>query len=277
MYCKVRNMELAEIEIANYLAYKEGWNPGLNDGIAFYNTDTNGYFIAEINNRVVGCISAVKYSEDFGFIGFFIVENEYRNSPAGTKLALTALNYLKNCNIGIDGVINRVANYTNIGFKLAYKNIRFEGIGNNYPISEKVFNSNIVNFDEILEYDSKCFPTKRTKFLPLWLNMLNAHSYVYYDNGVKGFGVIRPCKKGYKIGPLFADNLEIADQIYQALASNATDDIVYLDIPEANIKSSELVKKYEMKQVFETARMYNKYQPRMDINRIFGVTSFELG
>lgn len=270
-------MELAEVEIASYLAYKEGWNPGLNDGLVFYNTDENGFFIAEIDNRVVGCISAVKYSDEFGFIGFYIVDSEYRKSPAGTMLALAALKYLKGCNIGIDGVISRLSIYTNLGFKLAYKNMRFEGIGGKYKVSDKVFHSNIIEFSEILNYDSSCFPVNREKFLQGWLKMINTNSFVYYDNGVRGYGVIRPCRKGFKIGPIFADNIQIADEIYKALVSKAVDEIVYLDITEANPISFDLVKKYDMKKVFETARMYSKSEPLIDINKIFGITSFELG
>ncbi len=277
MQCKVRRMELAEVEIASYLAYKEGWNPGLNDGLVFYNTDETGYFIAEIDNRVVGCISAVKYSDEFGFIGFYIVDSDYRKSPAGTMLALNALQYLKGCNIGMDGVLSRVQNYTNIGFKLAYKNMRFEGIGNNYKISDKIVHTNVIEFDEILAYDAQCFPVKREKFLKGWLNILNSYSFAYYDNELKGYGVIRPCRKGFKIGPIFADNLTIADEIYRALASKAVDEIIYLDITEANPISLDLINKYDMKKVFETARMYNNYEPLIDLNKIFGITSFELG
>jgi len=270
-------MELAEVEIASYLAYKEGWNPGLNDGLVFYNTDPNGYFIAEIDNRVVGCISAVKYNDEFGFIGFYIVDSDYRKSPTGIMLALAALKYLKGCNIGMDGVLSRVQSYSNIGFKLAYKNMRFEGIGGKYKISDKIFHSNVIEFDEILNYDSKCFPVKRETFLRGWLNMVNSHSFVYYDNQVKGYGVIRPCRKGFKIGPIFADSFNIADDIYKALSSKAIDEIIYLDLPEANPISFELANKYEMKKVFETARMYNKQEPLIDLNKIFGITSFELG
>ncbi len=270
-------MELAEIEIASYLAYKEGWNPGLNEGLVFYNTDENGFFIAEVDDRVVGCISAVRYSDTFGFIGFYIIDKEYRKSPAGALLARAALNYLKGCNIGIDGVLERVENYKNIGFILAYKNIRYEGIGNNYKFSDKIFHSRIIDFNEILDYDTHLFPANREKFLKGWLNMLNSTSYVYYDNGVCGYGVIRPCKKGYKIGPIFADNFEFADEIYKSLASVAIDENIYLDIPESNLKSVELVRKYEMKEVFATARMYSKYKPLIDIDKIFGITSFELG
>ena len=278
MACTVRRMELPEIEIATYLAYKEGWNPGLNDGLAFFNTDENGFFLAEIDGRVVGCISAVNYNNEFGFIGFYIVDSEFRGSPAGTLLGITALKYLEGINTGLDGVLSRVENYRRIGFKLAYKNIRYEGIGGSYKYSSNIVPAHIIEFDEICDYDRQCFPVKREFFLKGWLSMINSHSLVYYaDNCIRGYGTIRTCRKGYKIGPIFADDFKIADELYRALSSKAIDELVYLDVPEVNQFAVDLAMKYEMKKVFETARMYSIEEPLTDVNKIFGITSVELG
>ncbi len=278
MSCIVRKMEMPEIEIAMYLAYKEGWNPGTNDGLVFYNTDVNGFFLAEIDGRVVGCISAVKYNQDYGFIGFYIVDSEFRGSTAGTMLGLAALKYLEGCNIGLDGVLSRVENYERLGFNLAYKNIRFEGIGGSYKFSKNIYPAHVIEMEEILNYDRQCFPTKRDQFLTGWLSMINSHSLVYYENNkLCGYGTIRLCRKGYKIGPLFADDPFIANELYKALASKAADELIYFDISETNQFAVDIANKYEMKKVFETARMYSKTEPLIDLNKVYGITSFELG
>jgi len=135
----------------------------------------------------------------------------------------------------------------------------------------------VIDIEEISNYDSSCFPARREKFLESWLKMVHSNSFVYYDEKIRGYGVIRPCRKGYKIGPIFADNPLVADEIYKALVSKAIDEIVYLDVPEINQAAVDIAMKYDMKKVFETARMYSKYEPLIDINKIFGITSFELG
>jgi hypothetical protein len=50
-----------------------------------------------------------------------------------------------------------------------------------------------------------------------------------------------------------------------------------LDIPEVNSEAKELVERYNMKKVFETARMYKGEDPQLPVQNIFGVTTFELG
>jgi hypothetical protein len=40
---------------------------------------------------------------------------------------------------------------------------------------------------------------------------------------------------------------------------------------------ARLVTRYNMQMVFETARMYSGTVPALPLNKIFGVTSFELG
>ncbi len=52
---------------------------------------------------------------------------------------------------------------------------------------------------------------------------------------------------------------------------------VYLDAPEVNAAAMSIASGRQMRQVFATARMYNLRQPPLPLDRIFGVTTFELG
>jgi hypothetical protein len=85
-------------------------------------------------------------------------------------------------------------------------------------------------------------------------------------------GVVRSCRSGYKIGPLFAEKLFCA--LTSAVPEGSP---VFLDLPETNHAALEMAGKHKMETVFETARMYKGKAPRLPLNRIFGVTSFELG
>jgi len=52
---------------------------------------------------------------------------------------------------------------------------------------------------------------------------------------------------------------------------------VIIDVPEPNRAAFTLVERLSFTPAFETARMYTGPAPDIDRDRLFGVTSFELG
>ena len=277
----IRNMSKEEVaKIVIEWAEKEGWNPGLYDVEAFYETDPKGFFVGLLGNEPISCISAVAYDDNFGFVGFYIVKPEYRGRGYGLKIWNEAILHLKPQNIGLDGVLAQQSNYMKSGFKLAYRNIRFEGKAENNNYKDK----NIVrltesSFKDLLTYDSKLFPVPRVNFLKSWLKQPGSTSFAAIENVmIKGYGMIRKCRKGYKIGPLFADNEHIAEKLFISLRSSIEEGVpFYLDTPEPNPDAVILAEKHGMKRVFETVRMYTKQQPDINLKQVFGVTTFELG
>lgn len=276
----IKTMSRSELDFAINLAAEEGWNPGLYDADAFFNTDEKGFLIGYLNEKPIGCISAVSYGNKFGFIGFYIIIPEYRGKGYGIKLWNAAINKLKNHNIGLDGVIEQQENYKKSGFKLAYSNIRFEWINSvKHEHDDNIVDFSQIPFDIIMDYDGKFFPEDRSGFLKSWMMMPESFSYAYMiNNKIEGYGVIRKCRKGYKVGPLFSENVGIAEKLFLKLCSSVENGTsIYLDIPDVNNEGISLAGKYGMKKVFGTARMYTGKFPDLPLNKIFGVTTFELG
>ena len=263
------------------LAANEGWNPGLFDTDIFFGTDPGAFLIGFLGGKPVGCISAVSYTGGFGFIGFYIVLPEYRGRGVGFKLWERALERLDDHNIGLDGVFEQQDNYSKSGFKLAYRNIRFEYRFRQMeaPPKAQILNASDVQFDLISEYDRLCFPVERETFLSNWLKMPQSHAFVYAGgNRLEGYGLIRKCRVGYKVGPLFADDKDKALALFMRLCSCVEPGHhVYLDVPEVNSAGIELAGELETTKVFGTARMYTGALPDIRTDKIYGVTTFELG
>ncbi|MBN1191781.1 MAG: hypothetical protein JXA46_18665 [Dehalococcoidales bacterium] len=276
----IRTMNHLELELAVNFAKNEGWNPGIDDAECFYHTDPEGFLVGTLDNRPVSFVSAVSYGGKFGFIGFYIVEPELRGREYGILMGLAALKRLEGQNTGIDGVLEKESVYEMFGFKKAYRNIRYE----HFPLSKDAavlpeMKKLTEAGPEILQYDRRCFPAERQVFLQYWLKQPHSFALGFVENGrIKGYGVIRRCFTGYKIGPLFADDASIAESLYFGLtAKTEKGSPVYLDVPEVNSGAVKLAEKYNMKEVFATARMYSKGQPDIALDKVFGVTSFELG
>jgi len=275
---RIRQMTRAEADIAIAWAAEEGWNPGLHDADAFYQADPPGFFAIEAENHMVGCVSMVRYGEDFMFGGLYIVHPDYRNLGIGRAVLDFVRSYSEGYNFGIDGVFAMQPVYQKSGFTFAYRNIRFEGKGGTGTIEKTLTPLRKVPFPRILAYDSMFFPAVREAFLKHFLYQPDCKGYASIDNGsLNGYGFIRKCFKGYKIGPLFAGTPQIAEKIYSALSSVAEGTPVFLDVPEPNTAGVSLAKAHGMTEVFGTARMYTREIPKLPVEQIFGVTTFELG
>jgi len=277
----IRNMTADELEqIAVDWASKEGWNPGLYDAPCFYQSDPKGFLVGLLKDEPIACISVVAYNRGFAFLGFYIVKPEYRGQGYGLQLWNKALRYLSTQNIGLDGVVAQQANYAKSGFQTAYNNIRFQGLAKSaHANSDNIVSHAAVSLERLIDYDAGMFPSPRPAFLKCWLNQPESTSLVALEQGnIAGYGMIRKCREGYKLGPLFANTPDFAESLFLAL-NNAVEpgSTIYLDTPDINPAAVQIAKKYEMSRVFETARMYTKYQPDIDIKKVFGVTTFELG
>ena len=276
----IRTMERKEIDIAIEWAAEEGWNPGLNDADCYYSADPKGFLVGLLGDEPIATISVIKYGESFGFLGFYIVKSEYRGKGYGIQLWNAGLKYLEGRNIGLDGVVAQQDNYKKSGFKLAYRNIRYQGVsGGDLPQGSEIVQLSTLPFETIDSYDRPFFPDKRSQFIKSWINQPDSHALGIMKNGkLAGYGVIRQCRSGYKVGPLFADTPELAETLFLALKARVKpSEPVYLDVPEVNQAAVALAERHNMTVSFETARMYTGVEPDMPLDRLFGVTSFEIG
>jgi GNAT superfamily N-acetyltransferase len=276
----IRTMTRPEVEMAIDWAEAEGWNPGIYDAESFYAADSSGFLVGMLGAEPIATISAVKYSGSFGFLGFYIVKPAYRGQGYGIRIWNAALAALQGRTIGLDGVVAEQGKYLKSGFTLAYSNIRYQGSGGGrQPVDPGVVPLATIPFEDVYAYDKPFFPDDRRQFLQSWFDQPRSTALGILDNGrLAGYGVIRVCRTGQKIGPLFADSPELAERLFLALQAHAPSWFpVFLDTPEINQAAVELAKRHRMTLSFETARMYQGPSPALPIDRLFGVTSFELG
>jgi ribosomal protein S18 acetylase RimI-like enzyme len=273
-------MTQQEVATAIEWAAAEGWNPGLHDATCFHAADPKGFLVGLLEDEPVATISVVKYGASFGFLGLYIVKPAHRGQGYGMQLWNAGLAYLGQRTIGLDGVVEQQANYRRSGFELAYRNIRYQGTGGGHvPKDSRIVPLSSMLFDDVNAYDRLCFPADRAAFLNCWIHQPHSTALgILRNSKLAGYGVIRAARSGYKIGPLFADDPELAEALFNRLAAGVPRDVaVYLDTPETNPAAVALAERRGMTVVFETARMYSGVAPDLPMRRLFGVTTFELG
>jgi GNAT superfamily N-acetyltransferase len=275
----IRTMQPEELQIAIDWARQEGWNPGLYDASCFYAADPKGFFIGEQEGEIISVASEVNYDTSSSFFGLYIVKKSYRNQGYGLRMTEHCLKYAGNRNIGLDGVLENVHLYQRKGFKPFFINQRFEHLGfDTESNSSEIVTLSSLSLNDIVAYERSCFFGNRSKFIEKWITQPQVTALAYLKNNkIQGYGVCRKCYQGYKIGPLFANNEIIAESLFLALQQHKVGEKVYIDIPETNTIGNYLVKKYNLKSVFSTMRMYNQFLPDLDYSKVVGNTTFELG
>lgn len=280
MTLTIRTMDRAAMAETVDWAAAEGWNPGLADAECFTAADPQGFMGGWIGDRMVAAISVVTYGDAYAHLGFYIVAPAARGQGHGIALWNHALAHAGDRTVGLDGVVARQENYQQSGFALAYRNVRYGGVPDRGLLS-------VAPGLEVREVGSLSpgisvydrFPAPRETFLRCWLGAPgHVTRAAYRDDKLVGYGVIRPCRTGWKIGPLFADDRAAATAILRNLIDvMAPGEEMFLDVPEPNDTATGLATDLGLKPVFETARMYRGTPPDEDIGRVFGITSFELG
>ena len=136
------------------------------------------------------------------------------------------------------------------------------------------------NYEEmIVDYDARFAPARREAFLREWLKEQETRQSIalLHGAGISGYGTIRACREGFKIGPLFSDTDVGAELIFRALVASVGGGEVFLDIPAPNAEAKALCVRHGLSPVFETARMYRGAAPDLPLGHIYGITTFELG
>jgi ribosomal protein S18 acetylase RimI-like enzyme len=275
---RVRLIARGEVGLFFEWAKLEGWNPGRYDGPCFHDADPGAMLVGELHGKPVATISCVRYDASFGFVGQYIVKPEFRGRGLGLRLWSAGLARLAGCNVGLDGVLDQVANYEKSGFHFSHHHIRFGGTiaGRSSP---EVVPLDRVPFPEVSAYDRNCFPASREAFLRSWLAQPESVALGCVQAGkLAGYGVARRAVEGHKIGPLFADHASIAEVLFLALAREAGGPVV-IDVPDTTFDSSaqHLMQKHGLRELFRCARMYTLGRPGIANERVFAITSLELG
>lgn len=261
-----------------------GWNPGWHDAETFPLADPEGFLIGELDGQPVATVSGVRYDDRFAFLGCYIVREAFRGRGYGLAIHEAARSRLEGCTQGGDGVLSNVDLYRRIGRVYAHRNARYEGWrpASVPPPEEPVVPVDSVPWTALEALDRACFPAPRAAFLRAWVGQPDSHAVAVPgpsgSGELRGFGVIRKCFHGWKIGPLSARDPSAAEAAFRGLlAPLPAGDPFVLDVPETNTAALDLVRRHGLAEVFATARMYTGPFPPVHAGWIYGITTFELG
>lgn len=282
MHDVIRELARPELDTMVDWAAGEGWNPGRHDADAFFAADPDGFLGLDVDGELAVTLSVVRYDPTFAFMGFYICRPDLRGTGLSFELFEAGLARSDVTTLGLDGVLEQEPNYAGDGFVTAHHSVRYGGVPTlRAPSSDdgiRVLDAADVDAVLAFERDQRVFPAPRRAFLEHWLTAPGTVGLAVIDGDrIGGYGVVRACREGHKIGPLFCDDRASAERLLVTLLASVDAGPIFLDVPVVNDDGLALAHDLGLEPVFETARMYRGPAPDLRVDRVYGVTSFELG
>ncbi len=269
---------------------REGWNPGLYDLQSYRAVDPYGFNVLWLGDEPVSTLLSVRYPYDYAFLGLYIVKFEYRGHGYGKSLWDSTMKQIGDYKtIGLNAVLDQIPSYQKSEFVFSHYNTRWQrGLFNGvleaenkqkeYEVTRKI------SLYEIIELDYAASACYRPGF---WKSTIASPSSYFlaakHKGQVIGFGLVLRCANGYKIGPLYAEAPEIANDLLVALWDHVKKngckptDTIQIDTSETNGSASHLATKYGFTRVYDTARMYRGEKPVMRDDIVYSLPSLEIG
>ena len=284
----VRGALLEDMEVSTRLEVLESRHLGTHDLVSIYSADPSGFFVGELNGKVISHISAVKYPSHSAFIGAFIVAKEHRGKGYGRQTWDAAWKSLdRDYTIGLVAVTHTIPRYEKLGFhavwntfvaKLDVQTVTKKLTDNKSLGGVSITPAATVDLEKVRSYDALVFGTPRDRFIEEWINMPGNLCWVAVsDKGdVVGYIAVRQftSDKGKEIqlglAPLYANNDQIAKSLLKTAAeaylSNDTTstskiDLFYSDGGSSGHHASQLMQELEATATHIGQRMYTRGVP----------------
>ena len=192
-------------------------------------------FFGFLDGKRIGHVVFFTYGKEgnssdlMDYITFFLVEKSFRGKGYGLKI----WNAMWECrdasaNTCLDSVDEMISRYEMLGLNIEWDNreyaIPLSAIAEKYKVTENIRNVSTkllseVEFEKYAEYDAKVYGLCRLAFLKKWTSIPESITWVAMsENGdVVGCITVRELEFADKqdaiVGPLYADNLEIAKKL----------------------------------------------------------------
>lgn len=284
---KQRIMSKQDFVLVNQWCVEEGWNLGMYDSGIYHQVDPSGHFLFLKTDEPVGAISLVKHKNDFYTVGPFIVNKKWRDLGMGKIIWQETVERLDGeVSVLLYAVPEQTRRYQKAGFNFYFENHRW-CLANKekclLKTSADIKEIKLDNLQSISLYDEEIFQASRQRAFESLLNTPNSSGCFIGDkNDIQGFGFIRPCINGYRVGPLMAENLDIARQLVLALVKPINNGSIFIDSPSTNLPFHKLMQNlgFLKNSKYNTCAMikgivYKKIIENLE--RHLGIFSLEIG
>ena len=273
------------------------------DAESLFSSDfTRYFFVGELNGERISCIAVVKYNDELAYVGWYVVTDPHKGKGYGHrtwKYAFEASSIGEHCNACLYSVVNMEKIYNRSGFKrvcvtrlhvVTASDVAKALSATILPVGITILPGSRVDINKLAEYDRSIFGARRLRLLASWICVCDI-SFVAFNEKTEivGYIILRKVESNkksegvstYRVAPLFADNLPIAQFLLQkSIDSKVVHQSSKLTLhiaQENNPAWMEFLVTCNTVPVVEVVNMCTKGISNMLENKVFGIPGFEMG
>ena len=219
-----------------------GDRPAIDDIDCFLAFDSKVMCVGELDGKPIGVASVFKYDDGYRHGGGYYIEKEYRGHGYGIQLFNHVVEKSKpianiSCYIHSPKIAELYKKYfgsAEIFFSVETYDInsitalkKLQGISRDSRWHVK--KAADVDFESLFNYDKVTFGYRCRQFLYKWLFSPASYSCVALnkDGSILGYIVLRKSivsDEGYKIGPLYCENIDVGKDLIQSVLEAINND-----------------------------------------------------
>jgi GNAT superfamily N-acetyltransferase len=278
---QIKLMQPKDFVIATELANTMNWNMAIEDFQFMTYLEPGGCFVLFNDSQPIGIATCNSYGK-VGWFGNLIVKEEYRGKGAGSQLVKHAIGFLQDKRvetIGLYAYPNLIGFYNDLGFRYDedFSVQQTQSLKKTLPL-ETMSIVETKHFQQILEFDHRCFGGNRRKLLEsIILEESNLSYYISKDDEVIGYLTSTIYEKMAWVGPLMCqkENVDSAVALLKKVLSKLTGSSVYMALPKKDSPLIDTLSTAGFKENFSVARMF--LGPKTVKNCIYLAESLERG
>ncbi|MFX1506876.1 MAG: GNAT family N-acetyltransferase, partial [Promethearchaeota archaeon] len=227
----IRALSELDTKFLKYLDSQVKWGFGQKIPEIFLEFSNSAYLAEDpVTQEPYGMVITYFYPPSTGWIGFLIVDEIHRRKGIGGFLFSKAVDHLLEIGcreILLDAVPNVISLYEKFHFLKIERSLRlkvqFPTLTNEIISSPQSILIQNQHLRDIGEFDLLIFGAKRNRIFQIMLKNPKSDGAVFIqDNMIKGYGFIRYSENSFSIGPLIANNPNIALDIISKLVQIGT-------------------------------------------------------
>jgi GNAT superfamily N-acetyltransferase len=241
-----------DIPSALELCRGAGWNQLQQDWARLIAYEPLGCFVAELDGQLVGTITTTRYGTDLAWIGMMLVREDFRRRGIATALMNAGLDYLGKQNVGcikLDATPAGKPVYERLGFRAEWSFHRW--VRNQDELSDRVppTDTAATLTTTHIDLDRVAFAADRSRCL----NLLIQESISCRRD--RGFGMLRSGHLASYLGPVVAENRDVAREIIVELLKQSPGK-TFWDPPEVNPDAVLLAESLGFQPIRDLTRMW---------------------